>query len=93
MRSSQSVSGFFQADKAQHCIGSAISTIFLTKFSGTHWKLSEAKSKKFAMMTTIGLGILKEVFDKNRPKNYFSWKDLCANGAGIVIGIILVNQP
>jgi uncharacterized protein YfiM (DUF2279 family) len=90
---SDGFSGFFKPDKAQHFIGSAISTIFLTKFSFTQWNLAQPESKKFAAMTTIGLGLFKEIMDKNRPHNFFSWKDLCADGMGIIIGIILVNQP
>jgi uncharacterized protein YfiM (DUF2279 family) len=88
-----SVSRFLSADKAQHFIGSTISTIFLAKFAHQNTKSSKQKSKRISISLTLSLGILKEVRDKYRPNNHFSWIDLLADGAGILMGVVLLNQP
>jgi uncharacterized protein YfiM (DUF2279 family) len=79
---------WFSPDKGYHVIGSIISTTLIGQISLRGFDNSLEKSKTFGAGATFTLGIAKEIYDSKRPKNYFSWKDLAANGVGVIIGII-----
>ncbi len=40
---------------------------------------------------TFSIGLGKEIFDRSRPPNFFSWKDVLWNCAGIGTGFVLTN--
>jgi uncharacterized protein YfiM (DUF2279 family) len=82
---------WFTPDKGYHVIGSMISTTFIGQVSIRGFDNSVTKSKAIGAGTTFVLGISKEIYDSSRPNNYFSWKDLTANGVGILIGIIILG--
>ena len=80
-------------DKAKHFTASMISTVFFYKIFEDGLNLNEREGKIYSLSVTIGLGLSKEFYDRSRPTNYFSWKDLLADIAGIAAGFILINQP
>ena len=84
---------FLAPDKAKHFTASLISTVFFYKLFEDGLNLNEREGKIYSLSVTIGLGLSKEFYDRSRPNNYFSWKDLLADIAGIAAGFILVNQP
>ena len=80
-------------DKAQHFMGSLISTVLFYKIFQDPLEMNKTNSKYLAVGITLGLGVSKEIYDNSRSKGAFSWKDLLADVAGITVGLILVNQP
>lgn len=84
---------FLKTDKAKHFIISIMSTAFIHQLCNKNLDINSNDSKVIAGSITIGLGVLKESWDKYRKKREFSWKDLIADAAGIVVGFILINQP
>jgi len=84
---------FIAPDKAKHFTASMISTVFFYKIFENGFNVSERESKIYSLSFTIGLGLSKELYDNSRPNNYFSWKDLLADAAGIAAGFVLINQP
>ncbi len=87
------LSKIIQPDKAQHFWGSLFSTIFIEKFTRKHFGFSKSTGRQFSVGITLSLGIIKELNDRNKPHNFFSWGDLVADTAGIIAGIMLANQP
>lgn len=80
-------------DKAQHFMGSLISTVlFYAVFQG-RLEMDNSNSKYLAVGITLGLGVSKEIYDSSQSKGAFSWRDLLADIAGISVGLILANQP
>jgi uncharacterized protein YfiM (DUF2279 family) len=84
---------FLKTDKAKHFIMSSISTVFIHQICHKNLDINNKDSKVIAGSMTMGLGVLKEFWDKFRKKRKFSWKDLIADVGGIAVGFILVNQP
>jgi putative lipoprotein len=84
---------FIAPDKAQHFMGSLISTVFFYKIFESHTDVSPSGSKYLGSGITLGLGIGKEIFDSTEQNNHFSWKDLIADAAGVALGLIIANQP
>jgi uncharacterized protein YfiM (DUF2279 family) len=78
-------------DKGTHVMGSMISTTLIGQISLKEFDNSTQKSQIIGAGTTFALGLAKEIFDSRQPYNIFSWKDLTANGVGIIIGIILLG--
>jgi uncharacterized protein YfiM (DUF2279 family) len=48
-----------------------------------------ARSRGHAAGLAISLGLVKEVKDKNKPGNFFSFRDLAADLLGTGIGLLL----
>jgi uncharacterized protein YfiM (DUF2279 family) len=84
---------FLAPDKAQHFMGSLISTVFFYKVFESHTDISSTGSKYLGSGITVGLGISKEILDSTEPNNHFSWKDLIADITGLAVGLIIINQP
>jgi uncharacterized protein YfiM (DUF2279 family) len=84
---------FLKTDKAKHFMISIMSTVFIHQICYKNLDINNRDSKVIAGSMTLGLGVLKESWDKYRKKREFSWKDLIADAAGIAVGFILVNQP
>jgi uncharacterized protein YfiM (DUF2279 family) len=82
---------YFAPDKAKHFLAGMISTIFIYKSVENH--MSENQGRYLAGGVTFSLGIAKEFYDKSRPENHFSWKDLLTDVVGIGVGFIILNQP
>ena len=80
-------------DKAQHFMGSLISTVLIYKICQDPFDMTKSNSKIYATGITLGLGVSKELYDHSRLKGLFSWRDLLADLAGIGVGLILINQP
>ena len=65
-------------DKRQHFAGSAVLS----------YGLSEVMSPEKAFLTTVGIGLAKEVYDYKHPdKHTASYKDLVWDVAGAYVGI------
>jgi putative lipoprotein len=65
-------------DKAQHLLGSAVLS----------YSLSEVISPESAFLTSVGIGLAKEVYDYKHPKSHTaSYKDFIADVAGAYVGV------
>ena len=78
-------------DKGYHIVGSIISTTLVGQLSLRAFETTRQNSQIIGAGASFTLGVLKEVRDSAKPNNKFSWKDLAANGVGIVIGILLLG--
>jgi uncharacterized protein YfiM (DUF2279 family) len=73
-------------DKFWHFSASFVSVGAAYHFGEDRVRLSEPLSTGIALGGTLTLGITKEFYDLAGPSRHFSWKDLVADAAGIVVG-------
>ena len=79
-------------DKVLHFTGSAFLTYWNYGMSKDIMDQSPQKSKYFAVSFTLVLGTAKEYSDKKLKDTGFSWHDLAYDAAGIVAGLVLINN-
>ncbi len=82
---------WFSPDKGYHVIGAMIGTTLVGQLSQRSADISVHQSQIIGAGTMITLGALKEFHDGQKATNLFSWKDMAANGVGIVLGILLLG--
>ncbi len=84
--------GWFTYDKGYHFLGSFIITVAggksFQKFAGA----GERSSKIWAASLSFSVGLGKEIYDSLQPENHFSYKDLTADVAGIIAGLVVLNN-
>jgi len=78
-------------DKGLHLLGSMMTTIAVTKTLQQHADFRKASGMKWAVGFSFSLGIGKELWDSTKPRNFFSWKDLCADLVGITLGRLILE--
>ncbi|MFI8416709.1 YfiM family lipoprotein [Serratia sp. NPDC078593] len=72
-------------DKAQHFAASAVLAAAGSAY-GDHQNWSEAHSRSFGLMFSIGLGAAKEFYDSRPGGSGWSWKDFVWDVAGAATG-------
>jgi putative lipoprotein len=77
-------------DKARHFTAS-----FIITGASAYWMKHEENRNAHASLAAgmgfaFSLGIAKEIGDMRKPGNFFSWKDLAADAAGVLAGSLLV---
>lgn len=81
---------WFGDDKLLHFAGS------MMLYTGSYLLQSEFCGLRKPVMNSAGLtftaGFGKEIYDQSRPPNFFSWKDMLWNCAGIGAGLILIKS-
>ncbi len=93
LRTIKKIDKYLAADKAKHFTASMISTVFFYKLFENQLNVDESQIKSYSISFTLSLGVAKEFYDKSRPGNYFSWKDILADLTGMAVGLILIHQP
>ena len=82
---------WFSQDKAHHFMVSA----FLTGFSYYAFKQEFGQSSESAATAAVSvsfsIGIGKEIYDGVSGKGTPSWKDIVADAAGVMFGILIVT--
>ena len=83
---------WFAIDKIQHfsyscLIAFGCQYILVNKLHNT-----EKDSLPFSSALSFGAGLLKELNDLKGKNGYFSFKDIVANSAGIVVAAIIIDQ-
>ncbi len=78
-------------DKGYHLVGSMIGTTLVGQLSMKGFDTSRGKSQIIGVGAAFSLGLAKEIYDSGKQKNKFSWKDLMANGVGIIVGVVLLG--
>ena len=76
-------------DKIRHVLSSFISTTLLTQVGSRSIEWKKRNAKIYAAGTTMSLGFVKELYDRRKPGNHFCWKDLAADAAGVLIGLVI----
>ncbi|TFZ50119.1 YfiM family lipoprotein [Serratia proteamaculans] len=77
-------------DKAQHFVSSAAFAAAGAAY-GDHQNWSEARSRSFGLMFSIGLGAAKELYDSREGGTGWSWKDFAWDVAGAATGYSLYH--
>ncbi len=79
-------------DKVLHFTGSAFLTYWNYGINKDILDHSHKESIYFAVSFTLALGTAKEYSDKKLKKTDFSWQDLAYDTAGVIVGIVLINN-
>jgi uncharacterized protein YfiM (DUF2279 family) len=82
---------WFAFDKIQHFTTSLYLTTTVYYFQNREFRIAEKNSKTNSVCISLSLGIGKEIWDLHRD-NHFSVKDLIADMAGTLTGLIIVNN-
>lgn len=82
---------WFALDKIQHFTTSMYLTTTAYYFQNREFRISEKNSKTNSIYISLSFGIGKEIWDLHKD-NLFSVKDLIADMAGILTGLIIVNN-
>ncbi|HOT97491.1 MAG TPA: hypothetical protein PLG50_03020 [bacterium] len=78
-------------DKADHLVVSGVLVGFAYYAARRELHLSDPRSKNLAAGFSLSMGLVKELRDQRRPGNFFSLKDLAADGVGMVLGYFLCS--
>jgi putative lipoprotein len=78
-------------DKGLHFLGSMMTTIAGAKTLQQNFAFDSRKGRLWAAGFTFSLGVSKELWDSTKPHNKFSWKDLCADVAGMLLGGLILD--
>ena len=79
-------------DKVLHFTGSAFLTYWNYGLNKDILGYSSEKSVYLAVSFTLVLGTAKEYSDKTHKGTGFSWHDLAYDAAGMIVGIVLINN-
>jgi len=88
----QAKSKWLGEDKVLHFAGSAFLTYWNYGMSEDIMENSSEESIYFAVSFTLALGTAKEYSDKKLKKTGFSWRDIAYDTAGVIVGIVLINN-
>lgn len=89
----QFIDPWFSRDKGLHLVGSLMTTVAISKSLQRFGNASAGRATYWGIGFSFSLGLGKEIYDHRKPFNRFSFKDLTADIAGIVIGSIIVSIP
>jgi len=69
-----------QSDNLLHLMASYIISSLVFKYT---------RSKRLAFLVSITIGIVKEIYDAEIKKTYFSWSDIFYDLIGTLLGLLL----
>jgi uncharacterized protein YfiM (DUF2279 family) len=76
-------------DKLLHLLTSSYMVGFSYRAYHDGFDNPPGNSRVFAVSVTALSGIGKEIYDLKRPERTASWKDIAADAAGIVLGVLV----
>jgi len=82
---------WLSADKGYHVIAGMMTTVFIGQSSLRGLELNRQESRYIGAGGGLVIGFTKEFYDSKKPGNRFSWKDLAADGVGILIGFLIMG--
>jgi uncharacterized protein YfiM (DUF2279 family) len=87
----QPADAWLGADKAMHFAASFLLTLSTQYLLVNKTDLPEHTALPLAAGTTLSLGLVKEIADSQRERHpLFSWRDIAANTAGVVLAASLI---
>jgi uncharacterized protein YfiM (DUF2279 family) len=78
-------------DKLEHLGASAFFSGVCYSICRDFYHNRKGPSLYFSASFTLGLGICKEVYDRNKPGGRFSHKDLAVDVVGIGLGLLIAT--
>lgn len=78
-------------DKALHFGVSLISVLAIKTLADNSLNFERDAATFAGAGITFSLGFGKEVWDGQKPNNHFSYKDLVADVAGILVGVLIMQ--
>ncbi len=79
-------------DKFQHFFLSTHLIVLSYEVYHRSYDNTKESSRYFSSGLVLSLGIGKEVMDSKKPKGKFSYKDLAADGLGIILGLAVTHN-
>jgi uncharacterized protein YfiM (DUF2279 family) len=80
---------WFSRDKGLHLAGTFMTTGFVILSSKRFIRVKAPKDKVMAVSVSFSLSLGKEIYDSGQSNNHFSYKDLTADVAGILIALLV----
>jgi putative lipoprotein len=80
---------WLSSDKGMHLVGSFIAAGITANSFKRFAEYSDNKSVNIGVSFSIGLGLIKEVYDGQQRKNRFSYKDLSADLLGSFLAYLV----
>lgn len=80
---------WFARDKGMHVAASFILTGFTTMCGNRFMDLKKSRSKTIGISFTFSMALGKEIYDSRQQNNHFSYKDLTADVAGIILAVLV----
>ena len=82
---------WFGRDKGLHLVGSLIGTTLSVNVNIHEFNVKQRTGSLIGAGVVLSIGLLKETIDSKQVSNKFSWKDLAADVAGILIGLAIME--
>jgi len=75
-------------DKYRHFVASALVFGLVFDLLRVEGQWNQRRALAAGVSLSLGLGVAKELWDRNRPGHVASWKDLLADAAGVTFGLL-----
>jgi putative lipoprotein len=82
---------WFGEDKARHFVVAAVLGAGVTAAAQQH-DVADCDAPTVGVVTVIGFGAGKEVYDKRVKGTYWSWKDMTWNVVGATVGSLAASR-
>ncbi|MFQ6607874.1 MAG: hypothetical protein ACE5EE_04970 [Fidelibacterota bacterium] len=82
---------WFGYDKVQHFTFSFLWVLSCQYVTENKFDLTEEDAIPISVGSGVTLGLLKEIHDDRKRHNQFSIRDLIADGAGILCGVMIIK--
>jgi uncharacterized protein YfiM (DUF2279 family) len=82
---------FLSEDKAKHFLFSSFLTGSISYIAAVNPNVKSERPPAVGCSITLGIGILKEIYDATKPDNRFSVKDLIWDVLGISAGALCMG--
>lgn len=79
-------------DKVQHFTYSFLWTLSSQYILVNNMNFYERDAIHYSVFSSASAGVMKEIYDMQKPKGYLSKKDLLANSLGIVLACLVIQD-
>ena len=79
-------------DKVQHFTYSFLWTLSSQYILVNNMNFDERDAIHYSVLSSASAGVMKEMYDMQKPKGYLSKKDLFANSLGIVLACLVIQD-
>ena len=86
------VDKWFAIDKLQHFSYSCLISLGCQYVLVNKQNNTEEESLPISSALSFSAGLLKELKDNRGKNGFFSWKDMVANAAGIVVAAVIISN-
>ena len=79
-------------DKVQHFTYSFLWTLSSQYILVNNMNFDERDAIHYSVMSSASAGVMKELYDMQKPRGYLSKKDLFANSLGILLACLVIQD-